>query len=196
MARLRSEGMGGMRFERFPVLCLRGRALALLLAAACVTFSLVGCSSDSSGASGASGASVTAAESLAAQEAAETFDYGIDVTIVVADVTEAATYYNYDADGTTVQLLAVRASDGTVRLALNTCQVCAGSTKAYFIQSGDAFVCQNCGNSFATDEVGEEGAGCNPIPITSADYTEADGVITVSADFLARYASSFTRWKG
>ena len=193
MARLRSEGMGGMRFERFPVLCLRGRALTLLLAAACVAFSLVGCSSVSSG---ASGASVTAAESLAAQEAAEAFDYGIDVTIVVADVTEAATYYNYDADGTTVQLFAVRASDGTVRLALNTCQVCTGSTKAYFVQSGDAFVCQNCGNSFAADEVGEEAYGCNPIPITSADYAEADGVIIVSADFLEGYASSFARWKG
>ena len=166
-------------------------ALAIALVA------LVGCSSGSEVLVevAASGYSVTSAESLAAQDAAEVFDAGIDVTIVVADVSEAAVYFEYDADGTTVQLFAVLASDGTVRLAFNTCQVCAGSTKAYFVQEGDEFVCQNCKNSFDVDEVGVEASGCNPIPITSDDYTQADGVIAISASFLEQYAGSFTRWK-
>ena len=79
---------------------------------------------------------------------------GKDITIQTGDIGTDATYINYDAGGLTVQLLAVQASDGTVRLALNTCQVCRGSPYAYFVQDGDWFIYQNCGNRFATTEIG------------------------------------------
>ena len=139
---------------------------------------------------------VTAAESLAAQDEAASFGAGQDVVIDTTALSQAATYYDYDADGVTVQLLAVVNEDGEVRVALNTCQVCAGSTKAYFVQEDDEFTCQNCGNSFDLDEIGEEAAyGCNPIPVTSADY-ELDGDdVVVAASWLEEYADAFERWK-
>jgi len=116
-------------------------------------------------------------------------------TIAVNEVGATASYYDYDVDGTTVEVLAVTATDGTVRLALNTCQVCQGSPYAYFVQEGDSFICQNCGNAFSRDDIGLEAGGCNPVPVTEEYYEESDGVITISEDFLKEYKDSFANWK-
>ncbi|MCD8347765.1 MAG: DUF2318 domain-containing protein [Lachnospiraceae bacterium] len=117
------------------------------------------------------------------------------VVIDTGEIGETASYYDYDADGTTIEVLAVTASDGSVRLALNTCQVCMGSPYAYFVQEGDSFICQNCGNAFSRDDIGLEAGGCNPVPVTEDDYEETDGVITISDDFLNEYKDSFANWK-
>ena len=120
---------------------------------------------------------------------------GSDIVIQVEEISTAASYFDYDADGVTVQVLAVRASDDTVRLVLNTCQVCNGSPYAYFEQEGDVFICQNCKNRFPSAVVGKVSGGCNPVPITAEVYTEQDGVITVPASFLEDNAVRFTNWK-
>lgn len=120
---------------------------------------------------------------------------GSDLAILAETIGTDASYFDYDADGTTVQVLAVQASDGTTRLALNTCQVCNGSPYAYFIQDGDWFICQNCGNRFASTEVGIISGGCNPVPITAEIYTEQDGVITIPSAFLEESAALFQNWK-
>ena len=73
---------------------------------------------------------------------------GSDLVIQAEEIGTKASYFDYDADGITVQVLAVRASDDTVRMALNTCQVCSGSPYAYFEQEGDTFICQNCKTGF------------------------------------------------
>lgn len=120
---------------------------------------------------------------------------GDDLLIQTGEIGTEASYFNYDANGTTVQVFAVEASDGTIRLALNTCQVCNGSPYAYFEQEGDTFICQNCKNRFASTEVGIASGGCRPVPITEEIYTEQDGVITVPASFLDESASLFKNWK-
>jgi len=117
------------------------------------------------------------------------------IVIDTGEIGGTASYYDYDADGTTVEVLAVTASDGAVRLALNTCQVCQGSPYAYFVQEGDSFICQNCGNAFSRDDIGLEAGGCNPVPVTEEYYEESDGVITISSNFLEEYKESFTNWK-
>lgn len=118
-----------------------------------------------------------------------------DIVIRAADVGTDASYFDYDANGITVQVLAVQASDGTIRLALNTCQVCNGSPYAYFVQDGDWFICQNCGNRFASAEIGIVSGGCRPVPITDDFYTEQDGTITIPASYLETRASLFKNWK-
>ncbi|MGN1203013.1 MAG: DUF2318 domain-containing protein [Eubacterium sp.] len=118
-----------------------------------------------------------------------------DIIIDESTVSETASFYDYNAGGTTVEVFAVKASDGTVRLALNTCQVCMGSPYAFFVQQGDSFICQNCKNAFDTDSIGIVHGGCNPVPITEDNYQINDGKITVSAEFLEQYASSFENWK-
>lgn len=120
---------------------------------------------------------------------------GNDIVIQVEDIGTEASYFDYDADGTTVQVFAVQASDGTVRLALNTCQVCNGSPYAYFEQEGDYFICQNCGNRFASTEIGIANGGCRPVPITEDIYTQQDGTIIIPESYLKENAPLFKNWK-
>ena len=120
---------------------------------------------------------------------------GSDLTVRTEEIGTAASFFDYDADGITVQVLAVRVSDDTVRLALNTCQVCSGSSYAYFEQDGDDFVCQNCHNSFSSTDVGVVSGGCNPVPVTADVYKEDHGTLVIPASFLDENAARFENWK-
>lgn len=131
----------------------------------------------------------------AVPQESDALTHGGDLVIQTDELSTAASYFNYDVDGTTVQVFAVQASDGTVRLALNTCQVCNGSPYAYFEQDGDEFICQNCRNRFASIDIGRASGGCNPVPITEEIYTDQNGTITVPASFLEENAVRFTNWK-
>lgn len=150
-------------------------------------------SSPSASAGGTAGGTATTPSQAAPAQKVEN---GTDVAIDVAALTTQATYFDYDADGVTVELFAMIASDGSVRTALNTCQVCKGSPKAYFVQEGDDFVCQNCQYRFPSVEVGIRRGSCNPVPITAADYASADDeTIVVPATFLDKYRTAFASWK-
>lgn len=120
---------------------------------------------------------------------------GDSIEIRADEASSLASYFDYDADGTTVELFAVRASDGSIRLALNTCQVCNGSPYAYYVQERDDFVCQNCMNRFASTDVGLVSGGYNPVPVTWDIYTEQDGFITLPSSFLEQNAFQFEKWK-
>ena len=101
---------------------------------------------------------------------------GGDIAFTAKEIGTQASYFDYDDDGTTVQVLAVRAPDDTVRMALNTCQVCNGSPYAYFEQEGDFFFCQNCKNRFSSSDVGIVSGGCNPVVWTiEADAAALNG---------------------
>ena len=116
-----------------------------------------------------------------------------EIAIDVDTLTSDPIYVNYDSNGTNIQLIAVKASDGTPRLSLNTCQVCNPSPRAYFKEQDGKLVCQNCGNTFTMDSVGETSGGCNP---TYIDYKNTDGKLTVSTADLDTYADRFTSWGG
>lgn len=118
-----------------------------------------------------------------------------DITIDKNTIGETAAFFDYDANGITVEAFAVKASDGTTRIALNTCQVCNGSPYAYFVQQGDNFICQNCKNAFRRDSIGTVHGGCNPLPLTDDKYNDSDGIITIPADILEQYAPNFKNWK-
>ena len=118
-------------------------------------------------------------------------DVSGNIVIDTANIGSKASFYTYDAEGTTIRLFAVKASDGTIRMAFNTCQVCNPSPKAYFIQNGKNFICQNCGNSFSTDNIGKERGGCNPIPITTDERIDGDNTITLTKQFVEGYKDNF-----
>lgn len=109
-------------------------------------------------------------------------------------ISEEALLAGYKYDDTVMEIIAVKDSDGDLHFALNTCQVCSGSSKAYYVQDGDSFICQNCGNVFETAQIGTERDGCNPIPLDDVD-TE-DGEVTITQDVLKEYTAYFTNWKG
>ena len=116
-----------------------------------------------------------------------------EISIDADTLTSRPMYINYDSNGTNIQLIAVKGSDGTPRLSLNTCQVCNPSPRAYFKEQNGRLVCQNCGNVFTIDSVGETTGGCNPMYI---DYKNTDGKLTVTVADLDTYADQFASWDG
>lgn len=118
-----------------------------------------------------------------------------DIIIPVGEITETAKFYPAEINGTELEVLAVKAPDGSVRTAFNTCQVCYSSGRGYYVQEGDTLICQNCGNRFAMDDVEVTRGGCNPVPITE-DYKTVDAkTITISKDFLSEATVIFENWK-
>ena len=118
-----------------------------------------------------------------------------DLVISLAEVAENAIFYPVDIEGTRLEILAVKAPDGSVRTAFNTCQVCYASGRGFYKQQGTVLVCQNCGNRFRMSQVGIRSGGCNPVPILPANKTVTDTTITISKDFLKEAKSIFARWR-
>ncbi len=118
-----------------------------------------------------------------------------DIVIPLANVTETPSFYPASINGINLEVIAVKATDGTVRTAFNTCQVCYSSGKGYYKVEGDKLVCQNCGNSFGMDDVEVTKGGCNPVPITPEYKTVDDTTITITKDFLNKATVIFQNWK-
>lgn len=120
-------------------------------------------------------------------------DWGI--VIRKKDISYKAKFYPYVVNGKNMEIFAVKASDGTIRTALNTCQVCYSSGRGYYKQENAVFVCQNCGNQFRLDQIEKVKGGCNPIPILGADKTDLGDSIGISKQYLASVAPYFANWK-
>lgn len=118
-----------------------------------------------------------------------------DIIIPVSEITETARFYPAKINGIELEAIAVKASDGSIRTAFNTCQVCYSSGRGYYVQDGEALVCQNCGNRFSMDEVEVTRGGCNPVPITEEYKTVNEESITISEDILVEAAVIFQNWK-
>lgn len=118
-----------------------------------------------------------------------------DLVILAGEVTEAAVFYPVDIDGTRLEVLAVRAPDGTIRTAFNTCQVCYSSGLGFYKQQGSVLVCQNCGKRFRMSQVERVSGGCNPIPILPQNKTVSGETITIPKDFLTKAKTIFAKWR-
>lgn len=118
-----------------------------------------------------------------------------DMVILASDITETATFYGYDELDTYIEVLAVKSSDGTIRTAFNTCQVCYASGRGYYIQQEDDLICQNCGNRFTMDDVEVTRGGCNPIPIVKEMKEVTDTTITIPKALFAEAEGIFANWK-
>jgi Predicted membrane protein len=118
-----------------------------------------------------------------------------DMVIPIADITENPTFYAYNELDSKMEIIAVKASDGTIRTAFNTCQVCYSSGKGYYKLEDGLLTCQNCGNQFSMDDVEVVKGGCNPVPIDDGSKTTDEETITISKDFLNEAQVIFKNWK-
>ncbi|MDR2740773.1 MAG: DUF2318 domain-containing protein [Treponema sp.] len=118
-----------------------------------------------------------------------------DLVIPIAEITENAVFYPVDIEGTRLEVLAVKAPDGTIRTAFNTCQVCYASGRGFYKQQGTVLVCQNCGNRFRMSQVEVRSGGCNPVPVFKDQKTVTATTITIPQDFLKEAKAIFARWK-
>jgi len=118
-----------------------------------------------------------------------------ELIIPKAEVSETAKFYPYKIGNIYMEVIAVKASDGTIRTALNTCQICYNSGRGFYKQEGDELVCQNCGNRFRIEQVEKIKGGCNPVPIMKENKQENEESIIISGEFLAESAEYFKKWK-
>lgn len=118
-----------------------------------------------------------------------------DLKILKSEITEAVKFFPYKIGKTNMEVLAVKASDGTIRTAFNTCQICHDSGRGYYEQQGDELVCQNCGNRFMIDQVEKIRGGCNPVPIMKEDKTEDDESIVIPQAFMEENKVWFEKWR-
>ena len=126
---------------------------------------------------------------------AEIISEGEYLSIPILDITEEVTFYSFTVDGVAMEVLAIRASDGTVRTAFNTCQMCYTSGNGYYIQNGKYLTCQNCGSRFTADQVEHLSGGCNPWPISAEDKIVVEDTIRISYDFLKEFCDIFEYMK-
>jgi hypothetical protein len=117
------------------------------------------------------------------------------IKIIKSEITSTAKFYPYSIDGVEMEVIAVKATDGSIRTALNTCQVCYDSGRGYYVQKSDYFVCQNCGSRFQIDKVEIVKGGCNPVPILKENKQDDGKFITISKDFMASQKHYFSYWK-
>jgi Predicted membrane protein len=118
-----------------------------------------------------------------------------DIIIQAKDVTDKPSFYPAVINGTNLEVIAVKASDGTIRTAFNTCQVCYNSGKGYYKVEGSELVCQNCGNRFGANDIETVKGGCNPVPITDEYKTVSNDTITIPKTILSQAVTIFQNWK-
>ena len=155
------------------------RAFALAAAAltAALAFSLSGC-----GESGQTGNSQTGTLN------------GDKVEFSVASLDNGPRFFTYETGTGKVGLLAVQDSAGKTRVALDTCQVCNGSPKAYFLEKDGTLQCQNCGNTFSYDIVGDAQQGCEPMPLADGTWMVSGDTLSVDERALESAAPLFKTW--
>ena len=88
-----------------------------------------------------------------------------------------------ESDGRQIHYFALKSRDGAYRAALDACDVCYQSNRGYR-QEGDLMVCNNCGQTFPSNRIGEIKGGCNPHPL--ARRVEGQYLVIGKADIVAR----------
>lgn len=102
------------------------------------------------------------------------------VSLPLTQVSEKASFYKVNIDGTDIIFFSLRDSAGRVRLALDACDACWQAGKGYK-QAGDTMVCQKCGMVFPTERIGMRKGGCNPHPV---NFTVSEDAVVIPAGEL------------
>ena len=94
-----------------------------------------------------------------------------------------ALFLSMESEGRQYYYFALKSQDGAYRAALDACDVCFKSNRGYR-QEGDLMVCNNCGQSFPSNRIGEIKGGCNPHPL--ARGIEGNYLVIRKAEIVAR----------
>ena len=83
-------------------------------------------------------------------------------------------FFTLMVGGRPLEFFVVKDESGTVRAALNACEVCFPAKLGYH-QEGNEVVCNNCGRRFPISQVGVVHGGCNPAPLSPV--VEGDAIV-------------------
>jgi len=94
-----------------------------------------------------------------------------------------ALFLSLESEGRQFYYFALKSRDGAYRAALDACDVCFQSNRGYR-QEGDLMVCNNCGQTFPSNRIGEIKGGCNPHPL--ARRIEGQNLVIGKAEIVSR----------
>ena len=114
-------------------------------------------------------------------------------SIPLPDISGQPLFIPFVFQGTNMELIVIHKTDGSIRAAYNTCQICQGSPYAFFKLTGSMLECQNCGNSFELDSIGKNKQSCNPIAVM--DARKQNGGLLISSEELKKLVPAFKNWK-
>ncbi len=120
------------------------------------------------------------ADAAGAAGVVETAD-AVAIPLSALDSGKALFLATQDA-GRTLFFFAMKSADGRYRSALDACDVCYRTNRGYR-QEGDRMVCNNCGQAFPSNRIGETKGGCNPHPL--AHRIDAGRMVIRKADIAA-----------
>lgn len=120
------------------------------------------------------------------------FNENGDLVIKVDELdSKNVTFINAKIDNQEIELIAIKDEENNIDVAFNTCQVCNGSPKAYFVQKNGKLICENCKNSFSFKSIGGDSNGCNPITINEDYITKTDIGISINKEYLSANSDLF-----
>jgi hypothetical protein len=106
-----------------------------------------------------------------------------DVRFPIAEFADGvAHFYTFMANGLPVEFFVVHTPDNVIRSAYDACDICYRAKLGYR-QDGAVMVCNNCGNRFATQQIGIARGGCNPAPL--AARIDGDHLVIAAQDLVA-----------
>lgn len=141
------------------------------------------------------------------QEGIPVLEQGGNLVISTGEITDQPHFQPVSVDGTEIEIIVVRAGDGSIRTAVNACEGCYATGKGTFTAAGNELVCQNCGDHFTGDDIGlastagavVEGQSmegkCYPYPITDNDRTTGEDDVSISYDFLSSTVALMQTWE-
>ena len=104
------------------------------------------------------------------------------ITIDVSELAKVnSRHYRYKEGGKVVKFFIVRDGQGTVRAALDACDVCWKAGKGYALKD-KAMLCVNCGMMFPLARIGAVSGGCNPHPFRF--NVENDSVVIATQELM------------
>jgi ribosomal protein S14 len=96
-------------------------------------------------------------------------------------------FYRYQEGKISVRFFVVRDKSGTVRAAIDACEVCWRAGKGYS-REGNFMICKNCMRKFPLDRIGIIVGGCNPHPFA---FDLDNNIMTIRAQELLPGADFF-----
>ena len=98
-----------------------------------------------------------------------------------------ARFYRFDGQTGPIDFFVVKSSDGVIRSAFDTCDVCYRALKGYR-QEGNEMVCNNCDQRFPTNRINVVKGGCNPAPL---NRQQVSGTVVIAANDIEKGAWYF-----
>ena len=110
------------------------------------------------------------------------------IHLAAADFSDGkAKFYRFQGQSGPIDFFVVKSSDGVIRSAFDTCDVCYKALKGYR-QEGHEMVCNNCDQRFPTDKINVVKGGCNPAPLNRQQVGET---IVIASNDIERGAWYF-----